>query len=231
MSKKQTPASFQNKTRTAQRVWLSSLAFFLTGTAVPALADKFPLTVHEKQPCLVGRVTDSDMKPIESVQLKLSSPDNAKIKVSGATKDDGSFEISHDPCKFCQLEVLPPKGSGLASALLANLSGEKTRRLVIELRAGVQIEGKIIGNGKGLKGLDLSFIPIDKNTSKHSSGHGSGSVKTGRDGGFSTIVTPGINRLSIDNERYPEFAKHFDTEIKVGQAGVLPDVALPAASE
>jgi hypothetical protein len=210
-------------------VALATILLVLPNQPGAAHKAKFDLTVNEKQPTLLGRVTNSEMKPLGSVQLRLSSPDNSKVKASTATKDDGSFQITHDPCKICQLEVLAPKNSGLASALLDNLSGETTRRLIIQLRAGLQIDGKVVGQGKGLKGLDLSFIPVDESTSKRVSVHGSGLTKTGKDGSFSVIVTPGLNRLTIENDRYPDFAKHFDTQVKVTTSGGIPDVTLPLA--
>src|SRR5277367_4634076 len=120
MSSPQEHSSPKPKARRSKHVPAALAAFIVASVIQPCNAhkDKFNLTVHEKQPTLIGRVTDSELKPVGSVQLKLTSPDNIKIKVSAATKDDGSFEMTHDPCKICQLEVLPPKNSGLASALL-----------------------------------------------------------------------------------------------------------------
>jgi hypothetical protein len=208
--------------------WAISAALSMVLFSRPCQANKFPLTVHEKQPMLIGRVTDSDLKPLGSVQLKLTSPDT-NLKVTAVTKGDGSFEIAHDPCKICQLEVYPPKGSKLASALLDNLSGESTRRLVIQLREGLHVIGKVTGNGKGLKGLDLTFVPVDAETSKRASVHGSGLTRTGKNGSFSLTVTPGMNRLTIDNDRYPEFEEHFDTHVNVTGGGDIPDIVLPLA--
>jgi hypothetical protein len=191
--------------------------------------DKFNLSVHEKQPALLGRVTDTELKPLAAVQLRLTSPDNNKMKVSAATKPDGSFEIAHDPCKVCRLEVIAPKGSQLASALLDNLSGESTRRLVIELHEGFEISGRITGNGKGLKGLDVTLVPVEEKTANRSSVHGSGLVITGKTGAFALFVTAGQKRVTVDNDRYPDFAKHFSTKVSVTAAGAIPDIELPSA--
>jgi hypothetical protein len=211
-----------------ERFWAVGAALFALLISLPCNAHKFPLTVNEKQPALVGRVTDSDLKPLAGVQLKLTSPDT-NLKITAVTKGDGSFSIAHDPCKICQLEVYPPKDSKLASALLDNLSGESTRRLIIQLREGIHVMGKVTGGGKGLKGLDLTFVPVDASTSKRSSVHGSGMTKTGKNGSFSLTVTPGMNQLTIDNDRYPEFKDHFETKVNVTGGGDIPDLVLPPA--
>jgi hypothetical protein len=205
-------------------------AFFLLTTAVETAEakDKFDLTVHEKQPTLVGRVMDANMKPLGSVQLKVTSPDT-NLKITADTKRDGSFEISHDPCKICQIDVLPPKGSNLAPARLDNVSGESTRRLIVQLHEGIEISGRILGNGKGLKGVQVSLVPADESSSSSPSVHGSGSVTTGKDGSFSMLVTTGKKKVTVANDRYPRFAKSFETQIDVTAGGNIPDISLPPA--
>jgi hypothetical protein len=190
--------------------------------------DGFDLTVHEKRPMLIGRVTDANLKPLGSVQLKVTSPDS-KLKISTDTKDDGSFQIAHDPCKICALEAFPPKGSNLAPARLDNLPGDTTRRLVIELKEGFEISGRILGNGKGLKGLAISIVPANDQSSKPSSIHGSASATTDKAGSFSMLVTPGAKKVTIANDRYPRFTKSFSTQIDVTAGGGIADISLPAS--
>jgi hypothetical protein len=207
------------------RARYSGCVFVSALLIAPSSAKEPTLTVHETEPELIGRVTDAQLKPLSSVQLKLTSPDSA-VKVSATTDSDGSFEIKHDPCKILRLEVYPPKRSGLASAWLDNLPGASTRRVIIELQNGFEISGQILGNGKGLKGLDLSLIPVDETSHKRSSVHGSGLATTGHGGSFTFIATPGLKRLTIENDRYPQYVKHFETHLNVTKSGAIPDITL-----
>jgi hypothetical protein len=205
-------------------------AFFLSAAAQTTVTGKdgFDLTVHEKQPMLIGRVMDAKMQPLASAQLKVTSPDT-DLKITTGTKRDGSFQIAHDPCKICQLEVFPPKGSHLAPARLDNLSGESTRRLIIELHEGLEISGRILGNGKALKGVAVSIVPSDEKSSEPSSVHGSGLLITNKAGSFSMLVTPGQKKVTIENDRYPEFVKSFATQIDITAGGDIPDISLPTS--
>ena len=207
--------------------WLTLCFSLLFFPIASAFAKEPELTVEEQEPVLSGRVTDAANKPLKNAQVLLTIP-NSTFRAAQMTKADGNFALPHEPATLCHLEVLPPKESGLASALLDRIPGEATRRVVIQLKPGIAIKGKLTGDGKGLKGLKIIIEPVaDKDKSVHANGW----AKTGNNGEFEVTVTPGMKRFTVTNTRYDEFVASYHTDFKITESGAIPEIALPPISQ
>jgi hypothetical protein len=203
--------------------WLAICLALLFLPIASAFAKEPELTVEEKEPVLSGRVTDAANQPLKNAQVLLTIP-NSTFRAAQMTKADGNFALPHEPATLCHLEVLPPKDSGLASALLDHIPGEATRRVVIQLKPGLSIKGKLTGDGKGLKGLKILIEPVQE---KDKSVHANGWAKTGNNGEFEVTVIPGMKRFTVTNTRYEEFVASYHTDLKITESGAIPDIALP----
>ncbi len=204
--------------RLAQRQRVAQLVLLAWFVSAAAHAD----------PQVSGRVLDEMQKPLRGVQVKLLGDEKLQ-KCLAVTGNDGEFRLAHENCEECCLAVYPPKNLGLATEWIDHIPGNATRHIIIQLRPGFAIKGRVIsaGNGKGLKGLTLGVSPITEKSLEHEVVYGSGLAVTGYDGGFRLTLTPGLKDLSIANDRYPELVKHFNKMLKITDAGVLPDIALP----
>jgi hypothetical protein len=181
---------------------------------------------EEEYPTVRGTVTDENLKPLAGVGVKLMNKD-ASVNVSAVTKATGQFILPHKPCRSLCLEVSPRKGSSLATAWIENIPGEESRRIVVELQRGCEIHGRVVHENKGLKGLSISVTQASENHKHEKLVHGGGRTKTGRDGSFEMILTPGMKTLSIANERYEDLAPSYSRKLSVEADGVIPDIELP----
>lgn len=177
-------------------------------------------------PTVRGTVTDEDLKPVNRAQVQLISQDGA-THCQGVTGIDGRFVLMHKPSDSCCLEVCPPKGSSLASAWIEPISGEESRRIVVELKHGFEIHGRVVHAGGGLKGLTVAISPIDKDSKTEKLVHGQGRSLTNKNGQFEMILTPGMKCLTISNERYPELVSSLSCKLVVKDDGIIPDIELP----
>ncbi|PWU00737.1 MAG: hypothetical protein C5B53_03670 [Candidatus Melainabacteria bacterium] len=181
---------------------------------------------EEEYPTVRGTVTDENLKPLAGVGVKLISKD-ASVNLSTTTKGTGQFILPHKPCKSLCLEVSPRKGSSLATARIENIPGEESRRIVVELQRGCEIHGRVVHENKGLKGLSVSVTAASENHKHEKLVHGGGRTKTGRDGTFQLILTPGMKTLSIANERYEDLTPSYARKLTVETDGIIPDIELP----
>jgi hypothetical protein len=209
-----------------QKVWLN-WQFLLLLVALILLFGQSTVRSEEEYPTVRGTVTDENLKPLAGVSVRLTSKD-ATVNFSTVTKSEGQFLLPHKPCKSLSLEAIPRKGSSLATAWIENIPGEESRRIVVELQRGCEIHGRVVHENKGLKGLSVSVTPLSENHKHEKLVHGGGRTKTGRDGAFELILTPGMKTLSIANERYEDLTPSYSRKLAVKTDGVIPDIELPA---
>jgi hypothetical protein len=177
-----------------------------------------------------GRVIDHLKRPVSGANVRLYDEEGDVLKAD-RSESDGSFDLSHKPSgNKCLLEVIPREDSGLASALIEGVPGDKDRSFVVELHQGFSVSGRIEHAGKGLKGIVVKVSPALSHT-EHTDVHGGGFAVTGRDGRFHMTLTPGNKHLEIYNEKYGDLSRRFESSFTVTAALSLPDVMLPASAQ
>lgn len=152
-------------------------------------------------PMISGRITDSTGKPIPHVSVRLWLEDLG-LSSSQLSDANGYFEIEHKLCKSCTLEVVPNQNKGLASALIERIPGDSTRKIIVELKNGFLVCGRVIHDGKGLNGIALRVFASGHDNASHSQVHGGGTALTKKDGSYSLILTPGPKTLVAVNNHY-----------------------------
>ena len=171
-----------------------------------------------------GRVFDHAHKPITGCSVKVLDEQGDLLRID-KTGNDGSFSIEHKSCSKCMLQIVPSEDSGLATALLDNVPGDKNRNFIVELHHGFEISGRIEHSGKGLKGLIVKAVPIQ--VGARGDIHGGGFAITGKDGHFMMTLTPGMKRVSITNSKYDDLVRHHEFEVNVEAPTSLAEISLP----
>jgi hypothetical protein len=207
------------------------IAALTLALAPPIFGKEKYLTVNESEPILRGRVTDAEHKGLSNVQIRWTNSEDEEAKLSTETNGDGAFSITHKPCKFCRIEVYPPRKSNLSSAFVEGIPGEASRQVVLELHHGVPVKGRVSDDGRGLKNLTVAFLSIDAKSEKKLSAHGGGWAKTNRNGEFEMVLTPGLKRVEISNDHYSDLEQHYETKVSISQPGTISDIVLPKLSK
>jgi len=172
-----------------------------------------------------GRVVNQEQKPLSGVSVVLFES-GGQLSMESKTNGNGDFKFPHRPCGDLCLDVLPEHGLKLAEATLENLPGSETRKLIVELKKGFLVTGRVTHDGKGVKGLIVRAKPVaakDKRTKVH----GGGTAETGRGGTFNMILTEGKKNLIIINEKYPAYSSHTEAAITVDDDTHLGNIELP----
>ena len=174
---------------------------------------------------ICGRVVDQKQKPLGGVPLSLWESDG-NLSMESKTNSSGDFKFEHKPCGDLCLEVAPDHKLKLATALLENLPGGETRKLIVELKHGYLVTGRVIHEGKGLKGLIIRVKPVGAEN-KRAKVHGGGADETGRGGAFNLILTDGQKKLMVINDKYPEYSRHIEKTFAVNDDIHLGKIELP----
>jgi len=196
------------------------LLFCVTG----ATADREPL------PKVSGRITNEAKRPCANVEVRLFD-ENGELLKSTDSDGEGQFVCEHRNCHKCMLEIIPGDKTGLATALLDNIAGDKNHSFLVELHHGFVVSGRVISEGKGLKGIVVKVSPSDTGASGHADVHGGGFATTGRDGRFHMTLTPGAKQLHIYNTKYDELTRQHRQHFTVTGELVLEDIVLGPAKQ
>jgi hypothetical protein len=187
-----------------------------------ALADDPPPTAT-----ISGLVTDFNRHPVTAAQARILD-EKGEILQSVETNAKGAFQLRHKYCISCNLEVVPDEKTGLASALVENIPGNVTRTFLLCLQQGFRVGGRVVSDGRGLKGLEVRVIAQESDQDSRRV-HAGGFAKTGRDGTFQMSLTPGAKKLSIFNTKYTNLVSKYEQEFIVTADDELPDIKLPSA--
>jgi len=174
---------------------------------------------------LSGRVVNQQQKALSGVPVVLFES-AGKLSMETKTGANGEFKFQHKSCGELCLDVLPDRGLKLAEATLENLPGEETRKLIVELKTGFLVTGRITHDGKGIKGLIVRVKPVGAKD-KRTKVHGGGTTETGRGGTFNMILTEGQKNLLVINEKYPEYSRHVEKSFGVYDDTHLGRIELP----
>ena len=197
--------------------------------AVPALLSLQYRTFADDPPpmaAISGYVTDFNRRPVAAAQARILD-EKGEVLQSVATDARGSFELKHKYCISCNLEVVPAEKTGLACALVENIPGSVSRTFLLCLQQGFRVVGRVVGEGRGLKGLEVRVIAQESDRDALRV-HSGGFAKTARDGNFEMSLTPGAKKLSVFNSRYPDFVSKYEQDFVVTADDKLPDIKLPS---
>jgi hypothetical protein len=208
-----------------QRFFAILLVLIYLAAATSALAKS-----EDSFKTLTGSVTDHNLVNLAGVTIKLSGHDKPFHGIA-ITRCDGQFVLKHPICQSCDMEVFPSKGSSLATAWIDNIDGRDSRRIVVELQKGYEIEGRITHAGIGLKGLIVTINSLETKDRSQQLVHGRGKAITRNNGLFEMVLTPGLKCLTVTNDRYQNLADSFSIKVSVTADGVLPDIDLPDNSQ
>lgn len=194
---------------------------------------KLPPPPDPTRHVISGRVLLPDGKALGDCVVRLWEA-SGEVSLETKTKSNGEFSIPHNNCGKLTLEVIPELDKGCSQSLVENLPGDETRKLIVRLRQGHLVTGRVVAeeavNGvalaglmrkknatvlRGLKGLTIKVEPLDKGDDGRAHLYGSGGCETGRQGSFSMRLTAGKKKLTIYNELYPELVKAGSKEIIV----------------
>jgi len=184
---------------------------------------------HEQLPTVGGRITNATKKPCANVEVRVLD-ENGDLLKSDNSDSEGKFSCEHKVCHKCMLEIVPADKTGLATALIENVVGDKNRSFIIELHHGFVVSGRVTAEGKGLKGVVVKVSPVESEPAGHDV-HGGGFATTGRDGRFHMTLTPGEKKLQIYNTKYDDLEKRVTQHFTVTSELSLDDVVLPAAKQ
>lgn len=201
--------------RIAAVVSLSVFSFFVS-SGLPA---------HALQKVLSGQVRDDKGHILIGVKVDLWTTDNT-ISMTTRTDDEGKFSFNHPKCDTCTIEVFAPKKTSLASALI-EVPGDEARTVMVNLKKGYPVTGRVVSNGKGLKGVIVKAYSARHEQSEKERMYGGGAVITQRNGEFSMMLTPGDKKIVILNNKYERLTKTMSMATKVITDTDLGDVEMP----
>jgi hypothetical protein len=170
---------------------------------------------------LSGKVTDSSSHPVAGAQIRVRDKDAGKVYEVRSNRH-GAFAVAHERTPFMSLAVSAPDKLGLAQFALNDISGEDTQHVIVQLRQGFVVRGRVSDvSGRGLNGLDIKIKAPDDDA------HAGGVTKTGKDGSFKLVLTPGAKVLEISNKHFDDCAALERTHVTVTADIVLPDIVIP----
>lgn len=177
-----------------------------------------------------GRIVDRRGEAVKDCTVRLWEP-KGKVSLETRCKPSGEFSIPHNESGALTLEVLPPEASGYAQSLVEKLPGNESRKLIVRLRPGHLVTGRILDcDGKrGLKGLIIKVEPLDKGEDGQAHLHGSGGCETLKKGVFSFRLTEGKKKMLIINELYSSLPPVSAKEFQVSGDTHLGAIVLSAA--
>lgn len=145
-----------------------------------------------------------------------------------STDSKGQFEFLHQPCNNLRLEVRPRSTSGLSYVLVEHIPGNKTRQLVIHLKQGFAVTGKVTYKGKGIKGLRVQALPAAI-SSQNNYMHDGGLSTTNSHGKYHFVLTPGLKELTVLKDKRTKFALPVHQTLMVTSDKEAPDIIIPEA--
>jgi hypothetical protein len=148
----------------------------------------------ERKVCISGKIMDEGKHPVPHTSVIVI--DRETQSRSEATADAaGLFKVWHDPGTMVDVQIVPPLKSGLAQALLSRVSGEDGQKLLVSVKKGFELHGRVLRQGRPLKGINIIATANDDTV------HGGGRTTTNGRGEFTLVLTPGDKDLEITDMR------------------------------
>lgn len=183
---------------------------------------------HYGEKTVSVQVTDAKGKPMRGILVELWTKDG-DVALKERTNGKGRIEFRHMPSEKCCLEVLPPIKKRLASAIVEDISGDENRSVLVSLKPGHLVTGRVVdASGRGLKDVLIKVFAEEHKTEHSARVHGGGAVNTGGGGEFEMILTPGRKHVIVLNKRYEDVGERFDAKVNIKDDMRISDIKLPA---
>lgn len=179
----------------------------------------------EESLMLKGKIINPDGQPVTGVKIVIHDEESGE-EIKGDSDGKGKFAIKHAPCSYFSFDVIPPANSSLSRAHFQHMSGEAGKHIIVQLHRGFSVKGRVTAHGVGLKGLLVKVSPNDTSMSNVEVVHGGGTTRTGRNGEYQLILTPGNKLIEIKNDRYSDVPATARQSIAVSGDISLPDIEL-----
>lgn len=201
-------------------------AIFLTMLAImstqPALAGRVKLD-KPKPVTVSGKILDHYGKPVSGAQVYLIDREN-RLRLSGKSDVEGHFSIKHDRVDFDSLQIVPPAERKLAQAILKDIPASEGRHVVVNLKPGVHVSGRVVAMDRPLRGVTVRAI-----AKSGDSIHDSAEAVTDKKGQYNLFLTPGEKIFEVSDVRdNASVGLHREREMIRGD-GTLPDIKVPPA--
>ena len=180
----------------------------------------------DQQALVSGTVRDEGGHPLPKIRVCLRDDASSAARCSKTDKQ-GRFVLVNDFQGACSLAVTPGIKSGLSRAMIERVPGHETRQFVVQLRHGFNISGRIVYEGRGVKGMIVKVVPADAGTENDSSVHGGALTTTAGDGSFRVVLTPGEKYLVVINEKYSGLVPQLKQKVDITGDTRVPDIPLP----
>ena len=181
-------------------------------------------------PMVTGSVRDEGGHPLPKIRVCLRNAASGEEHCQKTDKQ-GRFALVNDFPDSCSLEVTPVIKSGLSRALIEKVPGKETRQFVVQLKHGFNISGRIVYEGRGVKGMIVKVVPADAAGETDSLVHGGAMTTTTGDGSFHVVLTPGQKYLVVINDRYSGLVPEFKQKVDITGDTRVPDITLPLVSK
>jgi len=181
---------------------------------------------------LSGRVTDSANNPVKGVRVEVwEKKDNGYISATN-TNGKGEFSFDHDPCGPLFLEVTAPMKTQLASAIVENIPGTEARNILIGMKHGYLVEGRVTSrDGKPVKGIVIKAFATGHAFKSSERVHGGGAVETTKNGYYKMVLTPGDKTFVLLNQHLSEYASYSSHAASITHDKMVVDFQIPYVGE
>lgn len=181
---------------------------------------------------LSGRVTDSSNNPIKGVRVEVWEKKDSGFISATNTDSKGEFSFEHDPCGPLFLEVTAPIKTQLASAIVENIPGTEARNILIGMKHGYLVEGRVTSrDGKPVKGILLKAFATGHSFKSSERVHGGGAVETTKNGYYKMVLTPGDKTFVLLNQHLSEYASYSSHKASITHDKMVVDFQIPYVGE
>lgn len=170
---------------------------------------------------LSGKVKDEHNRPVAKAQVILHDQDS-QLGVD-TTDKTGGYDISHRPVTRCAIQVVPAPTTGLAQAIMTQLRGDESRHMMIIVKRGFTVQGRVLVKGQPLKGVLVRAVPGEEDAI-----HNGGEVLTDKQGRFRMTVTPGEKVFEVHNRIWKHATGVHSQKYVVTADGAMPDIIVPS---
>jgi hypothetical protein len=201
----------------------SSIALLALMTLLAAPAAFGKVTLDKLKPVTIsGKVCNAQGEPVRGASVSLIDHDS-HFRLSTKTDETGHFLIKHERVQFDSLQIVPPTRLHLAQAELKDLPRTEGRHILVTLKPGIEVTGRVTIGGQPLRGATVHAIAKSSDVV-----HDRAEAITNKKGLYTLLLTPGEKIFEItDIDDSSVVGLHRASQV-VRASGALPDIEIPA---
>lgn len=196
---------------------LALLAFMLAPAAFGKVA------LDKLKPVMIsGKVCNVEGQPVRGASVYLIDHDT-HFRLSTKTDQAGDFLIKHERVQFDSLQIVPPAELRLAQAELKDLPRTEGRHILVRLKPGIEVTGRVTAGGRPLRGATVHAIAKSADAV-----HECAEAITNKKGQYTLLLTPGEKTFEITDINDPNVVGLHRASQFIRVSGELPDIEIPA---